>query len=191
MVQHVRHVEAEGERVEADRVVIRVEHPAERSTLAPTLQPRADALGIALAEEDAQGAQRALLARKIAHRREAGIDPALVGDRERPAIDAHELAHELPEKGEIGRRQLERFERRAASRDAAPQAEIRASDGSDEDLGAAVLVEEHELAAKFLGLRQGEGDEDGLSGAGGPADEGVAEVADMEGEVEWGARRRS
>ena len=71
---------------------------------------------------------------------------------------------------------------------AVPQRQVRAADRANEDLGAPVLVEEHHLDVMLLQLRQHEIQRDGLARAGGPADEGVAEVAVVEVEVVRRAR---
>ena len=89
-----------------------------------------------------------------------------------------------PRKERFAWRQLQRLERRAAGRNAVVERQIGAAGGADENLGAAVLVEEDVSGAEPLGLRQQEVLHDGLAGPGRAADEGVAEVAVMKREIE-------
>jgi hypothetical protein len=60
MVQQVGHVKTNEPGVEADGVVIAIEHPAERRAPAPSLEPRTNALAILLAEKSPQRPERAL-----------------------------------------------------------------------------------------------------------------------------------
>ena len=68
------------------------------------------------------------------------------------------------QEGKIRWRQLQRLERRAAGRNAVVERQIGAAGGADENLGAAVLVEEDVGGAEPLGLRQQEVLHDGFAG---------------------------
>src|SRR5581483_8997929 len=123
---------------------------------------------------------RAFLLTKLGKGSQSGIDPLLLGYSQRTVVWRHELPDKFAQEGKIGWRQLQRLERRAAGRNAIGERQIGAAGGADENLGAAVLVEEDVSGAEPLGLRQQEVLNDGLSGARGAADEGIAEVAVME-----------
>ena len=142
-----------------------------------------------MAEKSAQCAERALLLPELVKRAQPGIDPLLLGDGQRTVLGRDELPDQFAQEGEVRRCELQRLERRAAGRDAVAERQISSAGGTDENLGAAVLVEEHISCAEPLGLRQQEILNDGFAGSRRAADEGIAEVAVMERKVERRAGR--
>ncbi len=81
------------------------------------------------------------------------------------------------------RRVIHGLERREAGGYAGLEGQVSAPAGAHEDLGAAAIVDENLLGPKLLGLGQGEVLDHGLAGARRPADEGVADIADVEIEI--------
>src|SRR6478672_11736141 len=142
MIQQIGHVETEEPGVEADRVVIAIEHPAERSSPAPSLQPRANALAILLAEKSPQRPERAFRLPQLTERAQPGIDALLLDHGQRAVVRRDEFPDKCAQEGKIRWRQLQCLERRAAGRDTVVERQISAAGGAHENLGAAVLVEE-------------------------------------------------
>ena len=189
MIQQIGHVEADEPGVEADGVLLAIEHPAVGSAPAPSLQPGADAFAILLAEKGPQRPERALRLPQLTKSSQPGIDPLLLGHGQRAVFRRDEFPDKFAQEGKIRWRQLQRLERRAAGRNAVVERQISAAGGADENLGAAVLVEEDVSGAEPLGLRQQKILHDGFAGPRRAADEGVAEVAVMKREIERRAGR--
>ena len=112
------------------------------------------------------------------------LDPPDVLCREGGALAAKHGFDQLDHEGLAVRIKVDCHERRAAGRATGLEIEIGAARGANENLGPVVLVEEHTLGPEFFQLREQEGLHHRLAGAGGAADEGVAQIADMEVEVE-------
>ena len=106
-----------------------------------------------------------------------------IRDRQRP-VGGDELADPLGQEHLVGRRQLKPLERRTSGRLPVAQRQIGPAGRAHEQIGAAVLVEEDHAGRVLLQLRQHEVENDGLAGARRAADERVAEVAEVEIEVE-------
>lgn len=98
-------------------------------------------------------------------------------------------ADEANQEGAVRRRRVERLEWGEARRLAVAQGEIGPAAGAHEDLGPPVLVDEQLLGAEAFELGQHEVLDDRLARSGRPADEGVAQIADVEVEPERRAGR--
>ncbi len=184
VIQQLGDVEAREARVQGQGVLVIVEHPAQRSAALPAFQPGPDAAGVALAEQAAQGGDRAAFARQGLQRRNALIYRARLGHVEGLVRPRDEGAHQPHQKGAIGGRRSQGLEGGEAGRLAVAQRQIGPAAGAHEQFGAAVLIDEQLLGVEPFELGQHEVLHHSLAGAGRAADEGVAEIADVEVEVE-------
>ena len=114
---------------------------------------------------------------------DAVSSPPLAGRSMKPSSWNRELA---------GARRVRQRQRVEAGGLARHKDLVLAAHGADEDLGAAILVDEQQLWARLhtLRLRRDEGEEDGLATAGRADDGEIAEVADVVVVIIGGLRRR-
>ena len=154
MIEQSGHVEADKPGVETDRILLAVQYPAERCAPAPSLQAGADSFAILLAEKSPQGPEGAFRLPQVPKCSQSGIDLLLLGHCQRAVFRCDELPDKFAQEGKIGWRQLQRLERRAAGPKSIVERQIGPPGGTDENLGAAVLVEEDVSSAEQLGMRR-------------------------------------
>jgi hypothetical protein len=80
VIEQIRHVEADQTSVEADVVLLAVEHPAEWGAKAPSLESGTDALAILLTEKGAQRAEGAFLLPELCQDTAGTINVMLPGE---------------------------------------------------------------------------------------------------------------
>ena len=184
IVEQIRHIEPGDRRIETHVVGVAIERPSERIAAAPAFQACTRAFGRAMQQEFPQAGQRPHLRRVGELPGNAALQaPRLLGGNTALAVALDQPGDPFPQEVAIGWRILQTAHWREAARFPAAEHEIRAARRANQQLAAAILVEENHgstpLGHGLLEHRQEEHEERGFPRADRSENGGHANITDM------------